>query len=355
MTTEVTNAPTKSTIRIGWWLLALALATPHLLNATGLISAYKAGEFIFYIGFAWLVAAVAIDLILKKRHALTKAKGRIVAAALAFVVALAIGFTTYRDTQKVDAAKKDLIEQFMTATVEAKNAVDQPSITPEQAPSSPLAVAPQRDVSTPSVKVAAGGSEADRTVALLGLMKDHAKKFAIDTAALDRKFTTNDLGSALRPENLVTQDGIQNSRKKVEASKVLIDQRNTILPQYFFSLEQSVKSLGLTERETINAIAGMNAGKGGAERMQKLYEKLGNAQLGILTIISELLDFAERNLGRTSVKDGQMMFLAQPELDEYLRLVKALNESAAREDVATKKVNTQAQQNKQNIVNEYQK
>lgn len=355
MTTEIAEAPEKSAVRIGWGLLALALSTPSLLGAAGFISAYKAGEFTVQVGFAWLVAAVVIDLILKKRDALVKANGRIAAAALALVMALATGLADYRDAQKVNEAKKELIEQFMTSTIEAKNAAAQPTTAPEPRPGALVAVALTSSDATPAapaVNAVAGGSEADRVVAFLGLMKGRAKKMAEDFAALDRKFTANDLGASLMAENMVKREGIQASRKKIETFKSLINQRNTILTQHFVGTEEIIRNAGLSEREKNDAIAGMNSGKGST---LKNYEELGNAQLGSLKIVDELLNFAERNLGRTSLKDGQMMFQAQPELDEYRGLIQALTESSAKENVVTQKVTAQVQQQKQNLVGEYKK
>ena len=66
----------KTRARIGWVLLAAALATPTLMGAAGLITSFKAGEFTVQIGFSWLVAAVVSDLILRKWGSDTKAKGR---------------------------------------------------------------------------------------------------------------------------------------------------------------------------------------------------------------------------------------------------------------------------------------
>lgn len=52
MTEAVATAPEKSVKRIGWALLALALASPILMSSVGIISAGKAGELMVQVGFA---------------------------------------------------------------------------------------------------------------------------------------------------------------------------------------------------------------------------------------------------------------------------------------------------------------
>lgn len=107
-------------------------------------------------------AAIVIDLLTRKRDAVTKANGRIVAAVLALVLSLVTGFNVYRDDKKVDTSKKELIEQFMASTVEAKN---NPTI--EQAPVA-LAAPLQEQAAAPMVQKVAAMSDADKAVAVMG-------------------------------------------------------------------------------------------------------------------------------------------------------------------------------------------
>lgn len=337
----------KTRARIGWVLLAAALATPTLMGAAGLITSFKAGEFTVQVGFSWLVAAVVSDLILRKWGSDTKAKGRIVAATLALVMALTVGIGEYRDTKKVDTAKKELIEDFMSTTVAAQKSAAQP-LTPD-----PASAVEAKVAATPApIAVPIGASDTDRAVAVLGQMKVQVKKMAAEFVALDQKFRANDLGASLKAENLVTREGIQFSRKKVENLKVLINQRNAILQQHYANTESIIRNSGTSEREIANGLAGMEAGKGNTQR---LYQELGNAQMNSLKSINDLLNFAERNLGRITAPNGQVLFQTQPELDEYQRLMAALTELSAREDEITQRVQADAQQHRQNVLDEYKK
>lgn len=344
MTAEVTAIPGKSAKRIGWGLVALALVTPSLMSATGFISAFKSGELTVQVGFAWLVAAVVIDLILKKRDATTKANGRIVAATLALVMALATGVSFYRDTQKVDAAKKELIEQFMKSAVEAK------TVDAQAAPAYDLTpVAPAAEPQIPSSPTTLGRTEADRVVVLMGLMKERAKRFAEEFGALDRKFNSIDLGTILVPQSLISNASIQASRKKLDRYKALITERDALLKQHFVLSEQIIRGAGLTEQEIQEALSGLNSNKG---TVIQNYANLTIAQLATVKASQDILSFAEHGLGRISVQDGQLMFQTQPELDEYQRLMQVLTDAASKESAITEKVTAQAQKSKQSLVDQ---
>lgn len=348
MVSEVTEISVKSAKRIGWGLVVLALATPSLMSATGFISAFKSGEFTVQVGFAWLVAAVVIDLILKKRDATTKANGRIVAATLALVMALATGVSFYRDTQKVDAAKKELIEQFMKSAVEAKTVNGQAAPAYELVPVAPAAE-PQAPSSPHIQKTTVGSTEADRMVVLMGLMKERAKKFAEEFGALDRKFNSVDLGTILVPQSLMSKASIQVSRKKLDRYKALIAERDALLKQHFVLSEQAIRGAGLTEQEVQEALAGLNSNKGAVVQN---YANLTTAQLATVKASQDILSFTERGLGRIFVQNGQLMFQTQPELDEYQRLMQVLTDAAATESAITEKVTAQAQKSKQSLVDQ---
>lgn len=349
-----TAASNKNTTRVGWCLLALALGTPLLMGAAGFISAYQAGQFVTQTGFAWLVAALVIDFITRKRDPVIKANGRIVAACIALIAALTWSVTTYRDAQRVSTAKDELIEAFMKSSVEAQKAPVAPTPAEPPQPTSdatPVA-APATPEAAPIQKIAAGGSEADRMVAFMGQMKERAKKFAEESVALDRKFNAVDLGMVLAPQSLATNAVIQASRKKLNGYKALITERDSMLTRHYALSEKIIHGIGLTEREQAEAIAGLNSKK---DTIVKNYADLTAAQMVSLKATHDILNFAERSVGRMVVQNGQLMFQTQPDLDEYQRLMHVLTEAAAVENVITGKVVAQAQQSRQNLADEFKK
>ncbi len=343
MAVEVGSSAPNSAKRLGWGLLALALATPVAMSASGLISAGKAGELTVQVGFAWLVAAVVIDLLTRKRDALAKANGRIVAAVLSLVMALFTGFNDYRDNQKVDTAKKELIEQFMAATVEAKTAP--PSTTDSMTASAP---APSVQPAVPEAPKKQT-SEADQTVTFLSAMKERAKKFAEESAALDRKFNSVDLSTILVPQNLISKDAIEASRQKLNTYKSLVAERDQMMSRHLALSEGIIRGSGLSESGVRDAMAGFNSSK---ESTVRTYADLAAAQLASVKASEDILNFAQRELGRITVQDGQPLFQSQPQLDEYQRLVQVLLSVGETEAKVTERVTALMQKNKQALVDQ---
>ena len=121
------------------------------------------------------------------------------------------------------------------------------------------------------------------------------------------------------------------------------------LKQHFIASEQIVRGSGLTEREVNEGMAGLNSSKGA---IMQNYADLTSAQLGSVTATEDILNFAQRGLGRITVQNSQPMFQSQPELDEYQRLMQALTAAVATETAVTQKVTAQGQKSKQYIVDQ---
>lgn len=341
MATAVT--PETSTRNIGWALLAIALLSPVAMGAVGVLSAFKVGELVAQVGFAWIGSAIVIDLLTRKRGVTAKANGRIVSATLALVLALVSGFNSYRDTQKVDTAKKEMIEQFMASTVEARST----NTLVESAPGQLPATAAAPPLPEAAVQNVTATNETDRTVGFLNAMKARAKKFAEDSGAIDRKFNAVDLSTVLVAQNLVSKPSIEASRKKLNTYRAVIGERDAMLKQHFVLSEQIIRGFGLSEREVNEGMAGLNSGRG---PVTQNYADLTSAQLASVTAVEAVLNLVQRGLGHISVENGQPMFQTQPELDEYRRLMQVLTDAAAAETVVTQKVVAQTQKSKQALV-----
>ena len=324
--------------------MALALASPILMSSVGVISAGKAGELLVQVGFAWLAAAIAIDLLTRKRDAVAKANGRILAAAIALILAGSAVLSDYRDNKKVDTAKKELIEQFMTSTVEARNA---PATEPIVG--GPAAVLLQEQAVAPAVQKVAVTSDADRVVGVLNAMKARAKQFTDESEAIDRKFNAIDFSTVLAAQNLVSKPSLEASQKKLNSYKATIAERDAMLKRHFALSEQIIRGAGLSEREVNDGLAGLNSSKG---TVMQNYTDLTRAQLASVNATEDILSFAQRGLGHIYVKNGQPMFQTQPELDEYRRVMQILTDAAAAETAVTQKVATQAQKSKQALVDQ---
>lgn len=341
---EEVSAGVQAVKRIGWGLVALALATPSLMGAAGILSAFQVGELTVQVGFAWLVAAVVFDFLTKKRDAITKANGRVIAAVLAVIMALVSGFNVYRDAQKVDTAKNELIKQFMTSTIEAKSApVASPATLVQPVP------AQQSTTVAPAAQQVAAVSDADRAVGFLNAMKVRAKQFAEESAAIDRRFNAVDLSTVLEASNLASKTGLDASRKKLNLYKAAIAERDEMLKKHYILSEKIIRGSGMSEREVNEGMAGLNSRKGA---ITQNYADLSNAQLASVKATEDILNFAQRGQGRITVQSGQPMFQTQLELDEYQRLLQVLTDAAAKETTITQKVQAQAQRSRQVLVDQ---
>jgi hypothetical protein len=304
----------------------------------GILSTFEFGEFAVQVGFGWLFFAVIGDLLLRKKDPQFRAKGRLVASSIALLMALNIGFTHFREEQKTSAIRKDLIEHFMAATVDADRA-------PGISPSTTLA----QGTESPSVGLSEGqptGTVPGHLDAYLNAGKKRAKDFAEESAAINRKFSSIDLSGVLLPKNLTNKASIDASRRTLNSYKAVIAERDATLVNHFALTEKITRSSNLTEKEVREGLAGLESGKALAV---KNYGDLTRVQLATVAASEAILDFAEQNLGHMGVKNGQPLFETQPQLDEYRRLVGILNVAVSNESVVSKKVEGDARKLRQSM------
>ena len=139
----------------------------------------------------------------------------------------------------------------------------------------------------------------------------------------------------IQPANLVSRQGLQASRKKLDTHRTLIARRSNVLWQHFSDMEGLVRSSGLSERDARAAMTGADANRAA---MLKAWDELGQAQLSGARAMDDLLAFAQRNLGHTATKDAEMVFESPSVTDDYRRVLKALDVAARSEAAATRKL-----------------
>ena len=180
---------------------------------------------------------------------------------------------------------------------------------------------------------AGANAETEKLTAFMARMELRAKMTGEELAALNGQFAANRLGTVIQPKNLVSKDALQASRRKVDTFKALVARRSTLLWQHFSEMEKLVAGSGLSERDARAAMAGADANRAA---VLKAYDDIGQAQLNGARALDDLLAFAQRNLGHTAVKDGEMIFDAQPVLDDYRRIMLMLDAAGRKEDEATR-------------------
>lgn len=156
-------------------------------------------------------------------------------------------------------------------------------------------------------------------------------KWAAQFAALDARFRANEVSDAVTPDNLVTADEIRRSREKVRVRVLLIEERGGVLKRYLDEAEVYFQTANI---DTPVRQAAMQNAVATRPKTMRLHREFAAAEVSTLSILAEILDFAETRLGRTAVKDGHLAFASQDESDRYNELLNRLREAASREQRA---------------------
>jgi len=345
MTTENTSSEIHAR-RIGiaaYLLLGLAATTPFLVGSLDGMSAFDTGRLLGQMAMAFVLAIAVLGLALRSRTLTTKSYGRLALSIgfLAWSATVSIG--AWRDAHRLTEAEKELVEAFMQATVSA---------TPSQ-PSAPAADGfPPQSAQTQSVNSAPGSSITDKRVAFMKGVQVQATNWATEAGALERRFAAIDLSDVLKPENLTSRPAIAAFRQKIRQMQALINERNAALRRYLADSAEYFRTVDIDEPSRSEATSSFKAGM---DDTLNAYDELGTAQLASLQNILQMLDFAENNLGRTSVQDGQIMFQTQLQLGQYHSILASIQRAAVQEEIVTKKMTELQKTSRQSLLNEHNK
>jgi BMFP domain-containing protein YqiC len=87
-------------------------------------------------------------------------------------------------------------------------------------------------------------------------------------------------------------------------------------------------------------------------RMQKLLNELDQVQRGSLDALTKALDLCESNLGQFVVKDGNVLFRTQGQLDQFRAQIAQLQRYAEKEQAATAAIASAMAQQRQRVQKE---
>ena len=340
MSAEIT-VQDKSTELIGRGLIALAISSPILLALVDFLDARKAGELTVYVLLVLLVSDAISNQLTRTRKSLSKAKGRIAIAVIALVLILTSAFSSYHDKQKVKDATKELVKEFMTATIDARNTPIQTSSQDEVLENASVLPQAIEQSSNPFIE-----NEADRALRTIEALKPMVKRQVKEKEEFNRKFNAVDLSKALAPQTLTTKDGIRATRKTLETYKTLITERDSMVEKHLVEGEKLFRSQGLTENEIKRALKGM---RGPQDENVKMVAELSSAQFAGVEAIFNILAFAESTLGRVTLQDGSLIFQTQAKLDEYNQLLDDYNEISIKEENLLKRAFAISAENKQSM------
>jgi hypothetical protein len=154
--------------------------------------------------------------------------------------------------------------------------------------------------------------------------------------ALKGEFATIGLSTVLKPASLTDAAAIQVSRTSLKRVLSLVEKRNAILEQYFRDASEYLRTADIDEAGRRAAIRGFERGKPYTTRV---YNDLGEAERASVAAVSDVLDFAESNLGTITVLNGELLFRDQASLDRYNALVGRVQAAAEHEKEIRKSLN----------------
>lgn len=172
-------------------------------------------------------------------------------------------------------------------------------------------------------------------------MQSLLKRFTSKSVDLNNRMNALPLGEVLKPENLVSSEGIAQSKAILIQYKNLIAERQNNLDAYW------VEVMGYFNDANVNKgvkSSAMNSFQRTQPEVKRLYGKLDKVQLRFAGEAEAIIDIAEINLGRIQVSNGQILFPEESLLDAYNTHIKILNILSNEEAIVTREITNLGQQ-----------
>jgi len=319
MTTESAPRDTSASRNnlTAYLIIILALVGAMVAVSTGITDPAVAGRLLVHQLLALLVAVAVLGLVLRGHSARAKSYGRLTVGVVLLVWSATVVLSEWRDIQRVTDAKKDLIESLLKAGV----APPLPSAT------TPL---PQPEAKSP----AADTTTADEKVAYLNGAKSLMTRLATESVALDKRFedASASFEGLLEPANLTDRQAIKDWRAKIRQFAVLTDERDKALERDLSTARAYIASADLSDSLRQRELDDFDWSQ---ENVRHAMAKIGRAQRDVMQAASEMLDFAEQNLGNMRIVGGFLQFQTDAQQARYEALTAKLQESAARKEDAS--------------------
>ncbi len=201
--------------------------------------------------------------------------------------------------------------------------------------SSPYAAARQAQ---PALPIA----EPEKKAALLASLGNATLRFNVFSGVVDQKISDLHLESAFSPDALVSSAKLSESFQKITGLQELQRQSAEAKNAYFSDVESTIKSSGLSA-STIDAQ--MTVFKTSREESIRLDDELRGLESQTTKSAVAILNFAQRELGTSSLQDGQVVF-RNPAQEEYQRLMGDLVRSSTAQNKASVRISELQQKHK---------
>lgn len=176
----------------------------------------------------------------------------------------------------------------------------------------------------------AENDEIINTASIFKGIKPIQEKMIKNSSIVNNKMASLPLGEILSPDSISSQDGINASRKRIGELDSLIRQRQKVVAEYWFDVENYFKTVKVSEELRKDVMNGYLQSK---PKTVALYKELDDSQFKLVGQTNLILDLCEKNLGHFKLDNGQLIFENDETLNEYrekvARLVKLANESDA--------------------------
>jgi len=177
---------------------------------------------------------------------------------------------------------------------------------------------------------AANNSKAQRSTVEVQA-KELLASFQRHLVAIDKDLNSIDLSDALTPAGLTSAAAISASRAKITQYLSTLDERDQAIKKYRADIEALARNVDLDEDFRQGMVKGFNST---STKWEKVFEEIGTSQRDLLASMTAMLDFAEANLGKSQMHDGQLAFQKPGQSERYNALVVSVQASAAREETA---------------------
>jgi hypothetical protein len=144
---------------------------------------------------------------------------------------------------------------------------------------------------------------------------------------LNKQFTALDVSTLLTPQHLTDHAGIDASRATLREFTKLVNERDAVIDRYFKNREALFRTANIDEATRQAALQTFHEF---TPKTEKTLEDFSAAQHDWADAVSAVLDFADANLGRHAVQDGQLMFPDQASLGQYRTLLSRVDAAGQR-------------------------
>lgn len=151
------------------------------------------------------------------------------------------------------------------------------------------------------------------------------------------QFEKYDLSALVDPKNLTNKGSISKGKEVLSKYKALLEDRKALLRSQFVETEGYIRSRAPSMEIAEKVIAGMNPMM---RETLKAYQDDDITQATSITAISDILNWAETQIGKLSVRNSTFVFSSPSQQKEFQKLYDKLKDSAVQSETVQNSVNS---------------